>query len=440
MKIISRYLAVFAIALLVDINSEFVIAAPAEQSSILNNLYLDLTGGGERPTGEDSTAYGSIGANWGIPLTPGSEGVALGVQVGCDIKIRDDDPEFDATFGLFGRNFKSFGDQQAAFALLMDYRHTSFGNDLVALRPVIGTTISAQDAIGLTGVAGLNTSANNIGATRISQEAIDRIEAFWNRDWSARLATEFSVGYQMSHVNEALFGAQLVYGINEHVDIALGGEINTDGDFAAGVTMSYHFGGTGRHATLHNIRGSGTGLYTPFPKRSFPAMMHRTVRRSVGSITGGTTGGPTTPSTPPDTGTGTTDNPGGTTTGDNGGGTGGTTTGDTGGGTGGDSGGTTGGDTGGNTGGDTGGNTGGDTGGNTGGDTGGNTGGDTGGNTGGDTGGDTGGNTGGDNGGGNGGGPQNWRNHSGGGDGTNPGGHGNIYGGNNHGGLKQIQP
>ena len=379
-----------------------------EHAKLFDNLFLDLTGGLEKPTGEDSTWFGSFGANWGIPLNPDSQGMALGLQFGGDLKEREDDPEYDATAGMFARNFKTFNDQQGAIALLADYRYTSLHNNLVSLRPIIGTTISPTDAIGLTGVAGLDNESSTSGGRMVREEAIDRAEAFWNREWDGNIATELSAGYQFSNVDAGLFGGQIVYGITMHCDIAIGGEINTDGNYALGISASYNIGGTGRHATLHNIGGSGPGLFTPFPKRSFPAMMHRTYDPhggTVGSTTGGgttgggTTGGDTTGGQT--TGGGTTggstggDTTGGSTTGGTTGG--GTTGGDTTGGstTGGATGGTTGGSTGGGTtGGSTGGITGGDTtgGGTTGGTTGGGT---TGGTTGGATGGSTGGTTGG---------------------------------------------
>ncbi len=138
------------------------------------------TGGLEKPPGEDSTFFGTIGADWGIPLDAQSDGVALGPQLGTDVKFREDDTEWDVAAGAFGRNLRSFGDQQAAIAMLLDYRHTSFDNDVWALRPIIGTTLDQHNAIGLTGEIGLNSDACTRGNLRIREEAIDRIEAFRN--------------------------------------------------------------------------------------------------------------------------------------------------------------------------------------------------------------------------------------------------------------------
>src|SRR5206468_7984644 len=117
--------------------------------------------GVEKPVGEDSTSYGLFGANWGIPLTqPRStssgqaDNVALGLQLAGSVKFREDDPELNGTFGGFGRNFKTFESQRGAFAFLLDYRRTAFHNDLWDVRPILGTTVSAQDAVGVEGVAG----------------------------------------------------------------------------------------------------------------------------------------------------------------------------------------------------------------------------------------------------------------------------------------------
>jgi|SRR5579862_6384842 len=65
---------------------------------ILDNLYLNAGAGIEEPPGEDSTFFGTVGADWALPLTP-PDGVALGLQAGGNVKARDDDPEFNATSG-----------------------------------------------------------------------------------------------------------------------------------------------------------------------------------------------------------------------------------------------------------------------------------------------------------------------------------------------------
>jgi hypothetical protein len=263
------------------------------QSSLLDNLYLSLMGGFEKQAGEDSTAFGSVGANWGIPLTPQRDGAVFGLQVGGDAELREDNPEYGFTVGLFGRNFKSFGDQQAALALLADYRHTASHNDLWSLSPVVGTTINANDAVGLTGTIALNRDHHTKGTDTIHEEAINRVDAFWNHEWNRNLATELSGGYQFSRVDAGIFGAQVVYTLNSHLDLALGGEINTRGDHAVGISATYKFGGTSSHSTIHNIRGTGAGLYTPFPTRGFAATVQHAakLKRSSPATGGGGTGG-----------------------------------------------------------------------------------------------------------------------------------------------------
>jgi hypothetical protein len=248
-------------------------------------------GGAEKQTGEDSTAFGSVGVNWGIPLTPQRDGAVFGLQVGGDAELREDNPEFGFTVGLFGRNFKSFGDQQAALALLADYRHTAFHNDLWSLRPVVGTTINSDDAVGLTGTIALNRDHHAKGTDIVHEEAINRVDAFWNHEWNRNLATELTGGYQFSRANAGVFGAQVVYALNSRVDLALGGEINTRGDHAVGISATYKFGGTGGaggHSTIHNIRGSGSGLFTPFPTRGFAAtIQHAAKLQKTSPATGG---------------------------------------------------------------------------------------------------------------------------------------------------------
>jgi hypothetical protein len=267
--------------------------APAEEGKWTDNLFLDGAGGFEKPTGEDSTAFGSIGVNLGLPILPNQDhnGVAWGLQLGGDIKFREDNPEYDITVGVFARNLV-VRDQQAAVAMLMDYRHSAYHHDIFALRPIAGITLTKQDSIALTGVIGLNDDKEEFDNRIIRVETTDRIQAIWTREWTDRITTEFSGGYQFSDVDEGFGGAQIVYGLNKHMDVAVGGEINGNGNYSAGITFSYHVGGLGRHASVHNIRSSGAGFYTPFPKRSFPAMWHKTESNKPNK-TRGTGGGGT---------------------------------------------------------------------------------------------------------------------------------------------------
>src|SRR5438552_1186031 len=65
-----------------------VVAAP--QPSIMDNLFIESMLGAEKPPGEHSTLFGTLGANWGIPLTP-PDGVAFGLQLAGSAKARDYD-------------------------------------------------------------------------------------------------------------------------------------------------------------------------------------------------------------------------------------------------------------------------------------------------------------------------------------------------------------
>ncbi len=242
-------------------------AEPAPPSSILDNLYLESGIGAEKPPGEDSTGFATLGFNWGIPLTS-PEDVALGLQAGGGVKFREDDPEWNGTVGAFARHFTTFRDQQGAAALLFDYRRTAFHNHLWAVRPLFGTTISEQDALGVAIVQPLNRMRG--------QKSIRELRTFWTRNWNRQLGTQLGLGYQFSDLDEAVLRTRLAYGLAPKVDIGLGADLNTAGHYAVGVTVSYHFGGTWRHAFLDNIGGEGRELYTPFPDNSFPMLFHRT--------------------------------------------------------------------------------------------------------------------------------------------------------------------
>ncbi|HLE57241.1 MAG TPA: hypothetical protein VJB15_09170, partial [Rhodothermia bacterium] len=285
--------------------------AESDENRLIDNLYLDGSVGAETSAGEDTTGLGTAGFNWGIPLGNGERGPSLGLQVGADVKVSEKHPGWNATLGGFSRDLPSVFSQRSALAVLVDYEHTFIGNDLWAFRPVIGSTAGEKDALGFTGSVGLNDDSEIHDSTRLGpagpvrEEMIDRIEGFWNRDWTRHLSTELSVGYQLGDIDELFFAPQVAYGVTQHIDVGVGAQINADGNYTAAFTSSYHFGGTGKHETIHNIRGSGKSLYTPFPKRNLANFLHETDRpgSSVGQggagiIAGGEPGSDVTGITP----------------------------------------------------------------------------------------------------------------------------------------------
>ncbi len=239
----------------------------AEPVAWPDNLFLNARAGFEKPTGEDSTGFAALGFNWGIPLNAESDGVAWGAQVGGDLTFREDNPEWNQTLGLFCRKVPAVGDNEAAAAALFDYTHTAFHNDVWAFRPVLGTTLGKQDAIGVTAVIELNEDSSSQGAAGFCQECEDRLEFFWNRDWDEKLASEWGVGYQFGEVDETIFNWVMAYSISPAWDVAALGSINTAGNYDIGGRVSFHFGATSRHDVIHNIDGAGKARFTPFPKQ-----------------------------------------------------------------------------------------------------------------------------------------------------------------------------
>src|SRR3989441_7219358 len=190
--------------------------------NLFDNFYLQTGLGLERQQGEDATGFGTFGANWTIPLAPPNP-VALGVQLGGSAKLREDDAEWNATIGGLGRGFSTFDDRQGAAALLVDYRRTASHSDLWALRPILGTTISARDALSIEGVAGLNEKRRE----RIN----DSFTTFWTRGWSERLDTEFGAGYEFRRVRGAQFRVRAAIGLAPSVDLWCGADANLHGNY-----------------------------------------------------------------------------------------------------------------------------------------------------------------------------------------------------------------
>src|SRR5688572_8037157 len=121
-----------------------------------DNLFLDAGGGFEDyPFADDAQGFGQVGFNWGAPLTKPSGGAVLGLQIGADVKVSEEHPAWNATGGLFSRDLPSFGSDQAAGALLVDYQHTFAGNDLIALRPIVGSTVGDLGSLGGTASIGI---------------------------------------------------------------------------------------------------------------------------------------------------------------------------------------------------------------------------------------------------------------------------------------------
>ena len=135
------------------------------------------------------------------------------------------------------------------------------------MRPIVGTTISAKDALGLEGVAALNEQHG--------QRANNSLTTFWTRGWSERLGTELGAGYEFRNVKGALLRARFAMGLTRATDLWCGGDANLNGSYAVGMGVSYYFGDARRHASLHNIGGSTADLYTPFPSADYPALLYR---------------------------------------------------------------------------------------------------------------------------------------------------------------------
>ncbi len=241
------------------------LAAEARPAEPTDNLFLAVAGGGKELPGDDPTGFGVAGFNWGIPVNHDSapDEVGVGLQVGADYTVREGRDEWGATAGLFARRWPSFGAQEAAAALLVDYFRLARRADVFALRPILGTTISDHDAVGVTGTIPLRDDERDAACA----ECLEQVLAFWTREWSADLVTELSAGLQGSEVDEGVIAAYLAQSLDPSWDVTIGGEINTEAAYVVGVRFSYHFGGLRRHDSIHHVRGRDAARFTPWPRR-----------------------------------------------------------------------------------------------------------------------------------------------------------------------------
>lgn len=246
-------------------SDEAVIVEPPS-IGLLDNFFLKAGVGAER-TGDSSEGFGVVGVNWGIPLTP-PEGIAVGLQLGGNTLFEEDEISGSATVGAFTRHVPTYQDQHGAAAVLFDYYRTESSEDLWAVRPIIGTTISRRDALGLEAVASLNKQGR--------QRVANSLTTFWNRGWSERFGTEFGVGYEIKRVDASIFRVRAAMKVSPKVDLWCGADVNSGANFVVGIGLTYRCTDGRVHATLTNIGGDGRDLHVPFPTKDFAAFYRKT--------------------------------------------------------------------------------------------------------------------------------------------------------------------
>ncbi len=263
------------------------------------HLHLDVTNQALNEPQEDSTYAASVGANYTIPLLPQ---YSIAAQIGGDVTFREKGTEYDVTTGIFKRGLKLNDSFELGGALLLDYRHTQRDGNIFGVRPSVGVDIGEDDSFGVEGVLPLDSeTVARTPTMKIVQEMVRRVDAHWGHDWTQELATEFSGGYMFGEIDSPVVGAQGAYALHPSINLALIGEINFEGDYAAGISVVFDLSSSGRPSTVRRY-GSKQGL-VPFTKRSFPFMVTELSEEGNPPVIMSTPipdpGGDTTPNLPP---------------------------------------------------------------------------------------------------------------------------------------------
>lgn len=241
-------------------------AAPAPAG--IENLFVEIGGGSMLPHGEDSSwlAYGS--ANYGLPLI---DTIGVGAQVGGKIGMRDDEPDWLVSAGLFQRDL-AIGNATVAWAVQGIYQNTWLTADLVSVKPTLGVEIDPDNSLAVTGIIGLNDENVLYGGVPVVQQPIDQAMLVWGAEWAGNIRTELGAGYAFQDIDSIMVAVHGGYMLNDCMNINVTAAFDMDDSYYAAAALGIDLGSTGRNATFNNISRKGKSDYTPFPLGSLPVV------------------------------------------------------------------------------------------------------------------------------------------------------------------------
>lgn len=231
----------------------------------VENLHAETGIGWMMPPGEP-TATGLVygGLNYGFPI---SNIIRLGGQVGGRVTVRDNDPDWLVSAGVFQREIR-MGATNAAWAIQGVYQNTWAKADLVSLKPTFGVEISDYDYLALTGVWGLNDETVSGG----TQQAADQVMLLWGAEWSDDFRTEIGGGYEFQDIDEIILGVHVGYALDSTMNLNWTGAMDFAGNYYTALALGFDIGATGRNATFNNVTQKTDSDYTPLPLGSLPVL------------------------------------------------------------------------------------------------------------------------------------------------------------------------
>ncbi len=246
--------------------------AQAQPAGGVENLFTEVGVGWMMPEGEPTStglAYGAV--NYGFAV---SDIIKLGGQVGGKFMLRDDDPDWLVSAGLFQREVLVDGSKMA-WAVQGVYQNTWAKADLLSIKPTIGLAVEEYDYIALTGVWGLNDehirSSTGVIAT---QQAVNQAMLIWGAEWSDEFRTELGAGYAFQNVDAILVGVHTGLAVDDVTSLNFTGSFDFEGNYYGGLSLGFDLGAGGRNATCNNISRKGASDYTPFPLGSLPVIFY----------------------------------------------------------------------------------------------------------------------------------------------------------------------
>lgn len=233
----------------------------------VENLHAETGIGWMMPPGEPTAtglAYG--GLNYGFPI---SDIIRLGGQVGGRFTLRDNDPDWLLSAGVFQREVR-MGATNTAWAVQCVYQNTWAKADLVSLKPTFGVEIDDYDYLALTGVWGLNDE-NVSGGT---QQPADQVMLLWGAEWSDEFRTEIGGGYEFQDIDEIILGVHVGYALDVTTSLNWTGVMDFAGNYYTSVALGFDIGATGRNATFNNVTRKAESDYTPLPLGGLPVLFY----------------------------------------------------------------------------------------------------------------------------------------------------------------------
>ncbi len=238
----------------------------------VDNLFIEAGAGAMMPADEDSTALAYGAVNYGFPIV---DEWNLGVEAGGKLTLRDNDPDWLASLGIFQRQFLGYN---AAWSVQAVYQNTWDHADLMSLKPVAGMALDDMNYLALTGVIGLNEEHVERGIEPVTQQPLDQAMLLWGATWTDAIRTEVGAGYAFGEVDAMTLGVHAGYQLTSMVSVNLTGQADFEGNYYAALALGFDLGETSANATFNNVTGTG---YTPFPLGSLPVVFYENQDRDV---------------------------------------------------------------------------------------------------------------------------------------------------------------